>query len=175
MLEFRGMSSSTLETFPNPRPERDAIPSTGAQELRAPQQFFAASDRNRSASYTVSFRNRVCDNCSFNCRTHSMPFLPRRLMSANTTSGWSPRITARALSASRYSPTSWTSGARHKVSDQIHESLPTVRPLRHRERTATPTRRGFSRRAARNDRRHDAQFARPESDGFHRLLVARVG
>ena len=23
MLEFRGMSSSTLETFPNPRPERD--------------------------------------------------------------------------------------------------------------------------------------------------------
>ncbi len=54
------------------------------------------------SSYTVSITINNCGAASFNCRTHSTPFIPGRLMSIKTTSGRSLGKVSRAASASAY-------------------------------------------------------------------------
>src|SRR5436309_5141600 len=74
MLEFRGMSSSTLETFPNPRPERDyeiaiqcpeftsVCPKTGQPDFSEIRISYVPDARcvelKSLKYYLIEFRNR---------------------------------------------------------------------------------------------------------------------
>src|ERR1041385_8147538 len=74
MLEFRGMSSSTLETFPNPRPEREyeisincpeftsLCPKTGLPAFGEIRITYAPASRcielKSLKYYLIEFRNR---------------------------------------------------------------------------------------------------------------------
>ena len=74
MLEFRGMSSSTLETFPNPRPERDyeisiqcpeftsVCPKTGLPDFGEIRISYVPNTRcielKSLKYYLIEFRNR---------------------------------------------------------------------------------------------------------------------
>ncbi len=74
MLEFAGMSSSTLETFPNPRPERDyeiaiscpeftsVCPKTGLPDFGEIRITYVPAERcvelKSLKYYLIEFRNR---------------------------------------------------------------------------------------------------------------------
>src|ERR1017187_3362832 len=54
------------------------------------------------SSYTVSMTDWICGATCFNCRTHSTPFIPGRLISISTTSGRSLGKPSSAASALGY-------------------------------------------------------------------------